>query len=550
MANQLFLIPPISDGWMPHEWAEQTRKAGGQVISGARSRAEYLDEVRNLLVSIEKREDNPDEAAASEQTSVDSKPEDPVAKFALTEDFLAFGICWLMVELLTRKMHYYSSLDDTSIERDTVAAAEAARAGDETATRSHLKGAFETLLESREHFYPVDCYLLDICLMNPESLTDHLSQTLDSGLPMNVLVKAEDLNGISQKHPELFGHLKEAIRTGQVDIIGGDRYEKPISLLTIQSLIWDLKQGHEIYRQLAGCTPRTWARKRFGFSTQLPQILEQFGYHSALHIALDDGLYPDEEQSKLRWEGCDGTVIDAVSRIPLAAEGAMSFLRFPDRMAESMQDDQVAGILFARWPEVKSPFLEDFRRVQNYAPVLGKFSTFEEYIQTTDHSGRLSRHNESEYLSPYFLQSVAYEEKDGGSRYPSFLARRHLFDRAAWFSALRQVLSGVELTMDDSEAWEDRIERSGPDLPEVKQETDSENLLNELHQWDRDRLEQLSKLLVPQSGSTRGLLLVNSLAHSRTTVVSLAGFEHLPVVDGEKIKAVQADRNQAVVEVP
>ena len=69
-------------------------------------------------------------------------------------------------------------------------------------------------------------------------------------------------------------------------------------------------------------TPTTWGRRRFGFTTQLPQILNKFGYHSALHVALDDGVYPDEEQSKIRWEGSDGTVVDAITRIPLAAESA------------------------------------------------------------------------------------------------------------------------------------------------------------------------------------------------------------------------------------
>ena len=391
VANQLFVVPPICDGWMPHEWSERTREAGGFVISGASSREEYLTHVHTLLATELQKSDTTDQDLEEVSQRTESDSLEDGEQYVLQEDFLAFGICWLMIELLTRKMHYYSSLDDSSIERDTISAADASRAGDETATRTHLKAAFETLLESREHFYPVDCYLLDICLLNPDSLTDHLSESLADGLPMNVLVKAEDLQAIAEQHPEQFKRLQEAIRTGQVDVVGGDRYEKPISLQSLQSLIWDLQQGHEIYRNLVGGTPRTWARKRFGFSTQLPQILERFGYHSALHVALDDGLYPDEEQSKLRWEGCDGTVIDAVSRIPLAAEGAMSFLRFPDRMAESMQDDQVAGILFARWPEVKSPFLQDFRRIHEYAPVLGKFATFEEYIQTTDHSGRLSQ---------------------------------------------------------------------------------------------------------------------------------------------------------------
>ena len=44
----------------------------------------------------------------------------------------------------------------------------------------------------------------------------------------------------------------------------------------------------------------------------MPLILNRHGYHSALHVVLDDGLYPDAEHSRIRWEGCDGTVIDGL----------------------------------------------------------------------------------------------------------------------------------------------------------------------------------------------------------------------------------------------
>jgi alpha-mannosidase len=57
-------------------------------------------------------------------------------------------------------------------------------------------------------------------------------------------------------------------------------------------------------------------------------------------------------------------------------------------------------------------------------------------------------------------------------------------------------------------------------------------------------------VLVPRTGETRGLLAVNPLAHPRVSVVSLADWEHVPAADGQKIKAVQPDRRQAVVEIP
>ena len=78
----------------------------------------------------------------------------------------------------------------------------------------------------------------------------------------------------------------------------------------------------------------------------------------------------------------------AGARIPLAADASLSFLRFPDRMSESMDNDHVAAVTLARWPEIKSPFFEDLRRIHSYAPVLGRFVTFSEFFEQTGNPTR------------------------------------------------------------------------------------------------------------------------------------------------------------------
>lgn len=538
LEGHLVLVPACCEGWMPHEWPEQAREQGAWVIENCSSREDYEASLRECF------------------------PEGGKASASLIQDFYALGTAWLLIELLTRKMHYYSSLDEHNFQRDQLAAADAAVTGDETAAKAHLKGCFETLMECREHFYPVDCYLIDLCLLNPEVVDEHFLSTLQSPDPVNFLLKAEHLFEISEQHPEACEKLKEAVHNRTAEIVGGDRYEKPLSTSTLSSLIWDLQAGRALYQQLLERTPTTWARKRYGFSTQMPQILSQMGFHSAFHLALDDGLYPDEEQSKLRWEGCDGTVIDAVSRIPLAADGAGSYLRFADRMAESMQDDQVAGLLFARWPEVQGVWFRDLQRVSEYAPVFGRFATLDDFIQTTDHSGRLSRHDERDYLSPYFLQAVAFGEPDPISRFRDALQLRHTYDVANWLSRMHCLLSRKPI--DDSEAtcreWETRVELSGPDLPatESQQTTDEDqtpaampDIAQDLNDWKSQAAQQLTELVTYGGKESRGLVVFNSLLESQTAVVPLTGFRS-PPEQSEHVKAVQFDdRTQAaVVEIP
>lgn len=550
LESHLFLIPSCCEGWLPHDWIDHARSNGSTVIENCTSREEYESQLLNHL------------------------PAHPELEADLTQDFYALGTAWLLIELLTRKMHYYSSMDEHVFQKDLLAAADAAITGDNTAAKVHLKGCFETLLECREHFYPVECYLLDICLLHPDMIDEYFLQVLDNDFPVNFLLKGDHLREIAEQHPDAFEKLKKAVDDKRVEILGGDRFEKPVSTTSLQSVIWDLQAGRKVFQEHLGQSPTTWARKRFGFSTQLPQLLTQFGYHSALHLALDDGLYPDEEQSKLRWEGCDGTVIDAISRIPLAADGAASYLRFADRMAESMQDDQVAGILFARWPEIKGIWFRDFQRIASYAPVLGQFVTIDEFITTTDHSGRLARHEEKGYLSPYLLQSVAYGEADAVSRFQNFLKLRHHFDRANWLSRVSTFLSTQTLSSNDStnDDWETRIELVGPDLPpepesygesqESEEKSESSpcpypsnegqtQLLKKLESWSQSNLEQLADLVTANGEEQKGLLIVNTLSQDQTAIIPLDQFDTPPALS-EHVKAVQFDDHQkaAVVEVP
>ena len=85
----------------------------------------------------------------------------------LVADFFALGACRLQLELLTRRMHHYSATDDAQLRRAAISAAEATIAGDVAAAKAGLQSGFEALTEMRERFYPVECYLLDLCLLIP-----------------------------------------------------------------------------------------------------------------------------------------------------------------------------------------------------------------------------------------------------------------------------------------------------------------------------------------------------------------------------------------------
>jgi alpha-mannosidase len=543
LENRLVIIPENSKEWLPGGWAGHARLQGAVVLEGMKDRAEM---VRAALGPLESESD-PD--AGSVRVTPEINPD-------LVADFHALGTCWLMVELLTTHMHHFSNLDELELQHAAIAAAQAAVAGDDEAARSHLRRCFETLQEARERFYPVDCYLVDLCLLIPRQANEYLDRALDGETPFNLLLSAADLRTIAEQKPQVVAAMREAWDAGRLDVAGGELQERPTPLLPIGSVLWDFQQGQRTFQELLGRTPTTWGRRRFGFTTTLPQILNKLGYVAALHVALDDGIYPDAEQSRIRWEGCDGTVVDAVTRIPLAALSAGSYLRFPQRMAESMEEDHVAAVIFARWPEMNVPWFDDFQRIHRYAPVLGRFVTFEEFFDQTEDPGRLSNFEAGEYFGPFLLQSVALQEADPLSRYARHVQLRHRFESAAFFAATASLLGGVDRGESPEPPEPDDVERlleaGGPDVPGSDGDAaacglapaEVEAAVDGFHAKAAGRLAGVILGTEPNQAkpqaATPGFLVLNPLAFQRRVVLDFPEMES-PPAQSPHVKGTQFD---------
>ncbi|MDB5388425.1 MAG: hypothetical protein JWM11_4071 [Planctomycetaceae bacterium] len=522
-ANRLIMLPTRCADVVPHGWPDQARRDGATVITDLTDRDEMLAAALKPL----------------EAKTVDAE---------LAADFFALGFCYLQIELLTRHMRHFGSADEIHFQREAVAAAQAAMANDETTAKTRLKACFELLTEARERFYPTDCYLLDLCLLIPRLADQHLSKTLLTLKPLSIALTGQDLKEIAEEHPEQLALLKEAWQRKSVAFVGGEYREGPSTLLPLNSLLWQFEHGRELYATYLGRKPVIWGRRRFGLMPPLPQILHRNGYIGGMHVALDDGFYPDQEFSKIRWEGTAGQAVDAITRIPLAADSANSYLRFPLRMSESMDNDQIAAVLFARWPESKSPWFEDLRRMQNYSPVLGRFVTLEDYFEHTDSASRLSTYDPNEYLSPYFVQAVARMESDPGSRHAQHFSKRQRFDSAAWCAGMTSALRGLPVRGDDTRKVEQALEQSAPEGT-AEQAAEAEI---QLQRFEAESIQKLGDLITLGAGKQAGVLLVNTLSFPRLATVELGQYlDHPPEITGA-VKFVQWDEHHkaATIEFP
>lgn len=521
--SRLIVVPTHCEGWLPSGWAERVAGEGCVVLRHLSDRQEMVVQALAPLAP-------PAEVHA-----------DVVA------DFLALGFCHLQIELLTRKMRNFSSIDEAHLRREAVAAAEAAVAGENDRARAALKECFDILLGARERFYPVDCYLLDLCLLIPKLGGVELQQALSERQPLSLLLSGIDARDLARDFPESARQVASGVADGWLGLVGGDLNEAPLPLMGLNSIVWQMDESQRLFQQHLGAPARVWGRRRYGLFAQQPQLLKKAGFTGALHVVLDDGFYPDQEYTKFRWQGIEYSSVESISRIPLAADAATSYLRFPARMAESMDHDHSAGVIFARWPDLQTPFFGDLQRMARYAPVLGKFDTLDTFFEQTTSATTTGAYKPREYLTPFLFQAVAREEANPLSRLSEMVLRRRRLDRLLWIAGLDALLRGRSPGNDSLT----RLEAESESLLEDASVEQLTAVNTAIEAQTQVAAETLARKIVSAPGDQPGFLVLNTLGFPRRVVVDLDSRGPRPVPEGERVRIQwEGPHAQLVVEVP
>ncbi|HOM19242.1 MAG TPA: hypothetical protein PLQ00_18065, partial [Thermoguttaceae bacterium] len=182
-------------------------------------------------------------------------------------------------------------------------------------------------------------------------------------------------------------------------------------------MLENIQQGLGAFERLLGQRPRVFGRRRYGLSAVLPQILAGLGLEGALHGALDEGRFPTSHQSKIRWEGVDGTTVDGLGRVPLDAARADSFLRIVRSLGDTLDWDHTSMAMLAHWPGQHCPWLDDLHRIDRFSAAVGRFVTVEDYLEQTRYAGQQKKYSPDEYRSPYLRQETARQTPDPISRW-------------------------------------------------------------------------------------------------------------------------------------
>ncbi|WP_406700963.1 glycosyl hydrolase family 38 [Singulisphaera sp. Ch08] len=376
---------------LPSGYQTQAEDAGAIVLNGGTDR---LALVRDLLARIE-----------AVEPALDTEDE---GLTTAANDFLALGTARWMLRDLTIAMGHSDGLDTESLEREVLAGAQAWCQGDHPAATNRLRAAFELLTQARERFYPVDAYVVDICLVDPSTPPGSFTDALKARAPVTFLAPALAIEKLADSDPEAISSIREAITEGWADVVGGSYTESEEPLLPMESVLWQLRRGAEVYRRhLDDRNVETLARRRFSLYPELPQLAKRFGFRFAVHLGFDAGRFPIRPEAKRLWEGPDGTSLETLTRPPLGADRSAQGVFIPWRLATSMKDDHVATLPLVHWPNPVAPWYIDLRRVSAFSPVLARWVTLNDYFHLTDRPFESFRPEHDDYVTPYLSQAVA-----------------------------------------------------------------------------------------------------------------------------------------------
>ena len=470
----------------------------------------------------------------------------------LVLDFFALGTARWMLRDLTMAMGHADCLDITSLTRESLAGARAWTQGDRAAATGNLRAAFELLTQAREKYYPVDAYLIDICLVDKTFPAGALDDPISSRSPVTFLASGEAIERLAEIDADGMASIRQGVHEGWADVIGGTYAESDESLLPITSILWQFLKGSEVYRKnLDDRNVETLATRRFALYHMRPQIGRRFGFRFALHMGFDSGKFPIPRESKRLWDAPDGSHLETLMRPPMSADRPSEGLRLPWRIGKTMKDDHVATIPLLHWPLPLAGWYRDLRRTSAYSPVLAKWVTAGDFFHMSDRPWEMFKSTYDDYVSPYLAQAVARDDQTPISRSPQHVRNRAALDAVYSLDALHRALTTLPTTE------EREFGQKGPLVAADLGFADLEHRLESLSDGEEipPRLHEVAVNLAAAICGTgpgeSGFLILNPTSSGRLGVVDLGGVHH-EVRPGAQVRAVQhvEGSTHVVIDVP
>lgn len=374
----------------------------------------------------------------------------------LSDMFMSLGYCYFQLQLLTRRMHGAMTLGESSLVPDALRAARGWQANDPTEMRAGLSGAFGVLANERCHFYPVDAYFLDVRFWHDLDVRDALvelqrnSVATNWSLPPSLLEtweKASDRETMENVR-EL---VQQRLSAKTLGLLGAEDGIVEWTLMSTRSIVDSIQRARDTSRRVLGKRPSVFARAKFGATPRTPDVLKHFRYEGVVMSPLGLGRWPRSPQSRTQWVSVSQQSLDAVGTIPLDPGNPATMFHLAHTIAESMEKDYVATVLFASEDSTQTnqgkrlEWFGDLQAGMEFGGVLGKFSTVLDYLQKSSPMGQRCDLSFDAYVSPYLRADVRLALPTPVSKW-----RCHWEEHAN--SVARSTLDGILQSLDSGSA--------------------------------------------------------------------------------------------------
>lgn len=398
----LVVCPASASASIDTPLTERLETQGCQLVFGEADRAKTLEHIDRLfdgqLLKIP-GDAFPSEPSASVETpelDLTGSPKHPVA----LADFYALGFAYLMLQALTRKVHYSTNLDVVLMADQAKSAAIAYLSNDSAECERWLQSCFDQLSQERDRYFTQSANLLDLTLLVPSTIGSSLFKQLESRHPQNILATASLLQEIQTGHPDTWQRLTEQHSAHRLGIVGGLLRERLHPWFPLGTLQRDLIRGHAAYQALQISPPKVFSRFDAGMSVEMPTHLRSAGYIGVLLHAFSNGSYPVTSQAKTAWEGSDTTSIDTIGSAVLDAASYRAVFSAINELAKQFDHHQVPTLTCAHWPERTSVAFDDLLRASRRTNAFGEWKTFEDYFETTGYVSSNETFTSSKFRFP------------------------------------------------------------------------------------------------------------------------------------------------------
>jgi alpha-mannosidase len=298
-------------------------------------------------------------------------------------DFHSLGFAMLLVQHMTRKIHYSSNLDLVIMADQAKSAASAYLAGDANEAERWLQSCFDQLSQERDRYFNQSAYLIDLTLLAESTLGTTLDEQLQQSQPQNMLADAGLVRRWIESNPNGWAQFAQRLAKQQSSIVGGLDRERIHAWHPLGTLQRDLDRGRKAYEEMSVVPPRVFARYGAGMTLDYPTHLKALGYIGVLLYAFSDGHYPISTQAKISWEASDTTQIDAINGSIFDASSCRAFFHAVGELAKQFDHHQVPTLVATHWPDRVADAFFDVLEASRRTNAFGEWTTFEKYFEST-----------------------------------------------------------------------------------------------------------------------------------------------------------------------